>query len=221
MGAAIEPLMRLAAWIIFVAVLSALSFAERATGERPPEDTVYLWSTAVDTTVTFAFILAIVLLIAIGLPKRQFFALRRPRSWRRAIGIAVGVFVAVSLVGFALNPLLHAGEEQGLTPDTWDSSRAAPFAANFVAFSLVGPVVEELTFRGAGFTLFARYGSGTAVLATGIAFGLWHGIWEALPVLVALGIGLAYLRYRTRSVYPTIALHSAFNALALTLAVTV
>ncbi len=213
--------MRLAAWIAFVAVLSALSFAERATGERPPEDTVYLWSTAVDTTLTFAVILVIVLLIAMGLPKRQFFALRRPRSWPRALGIAVGVFVAVSLVGFALNPLLHAGEEQGLTPDTWDSSRAAPFLANFVTFSLVGPVVEELTFRGAGFALFSRYGAGVAILATGIAFGLWHGIWEALPVLVALGIGLAYLRYRTQSVYPTIALHSSFNALALILAVTV
>ncbi len=213
--------MRLVAWIAFVGILSALSFAQRATGDRPPEDAVYHWSTAVDTVLTFSFILAIVLLIGIGLPKREFFALRRPRSWRRAIGIAFGVFVGVSILGFALDPLLHAGEEQGLTPDTWESSHAAPFAANFVAFALIGPVIEELTFRGAGFSLFQRYGRGVAVVAVGIAFGLWHGIWEALPVLVALGMGLAYLRSRTNSVYPAIALHASFNALALTLAVTV
>jgi membrane protease YdiL (CAAX protease family) len=213
--------MRLAAWIAFVGILSTLSFAQRASGERLPEDAVYLWSTAVDTVLTFATILAIVLLIAIGLPKREFFALRRPRSWPRAIGLAFGVFVAVSILAYALDPLLHAGEEQGLTPNTWESSRAAPFAANFVAFALIGPVVEELTFRGAGFSLFQRYGRGVAVVAIGLAFGLWHGIWEALPVLVALGMGLAYLRSRTNSVYPAIALHASFNALALALAVTV
>jgi membrane protease YdiL (CAAX protease family) len=213
--------MRLAAWIAFVGILSTLSFAQRASGERPPEDAVYLWSTAVDTILTFATILAIVLLIAIGLPKREFFALRRPRSWWRAIGLAFGVFVAVSILAYTLDPLLHAGEEQGLTPARWESSHAAPFAANFVAFALIGPVVEELTFRGAGFSLFQRYGRGVAVVAIGVAFGLWHGIWEALPVLVALGMGLAYLRSRTNSVYPAIALHASFNALALALAVTV
>jgi membrane protease YdiL (CAAX protease family) len=213
--------MRLAGWIAFVGSLSALSFAERATGERPDPNAVYKWSTAANTALTFAFILGVVLLIAMGLPKREFFALRRPTSWRRALGIALGVFIGVTVLAYVLDPLLHAGEEQGLTPDRWDSTRTAPFVANFVSFTVLGPVIEELTFRGAGFSLFEGYGQTAAIVATSLAFGLWHGIWEALPILVALGLGLAYLRARTSSVYPSMVLHGTFNGIALILAVTV
>ena len=51
-------------------------------------------------------------------------------------------------------------------------------------------------------------------------FGLAHGLVEALPILVALGVGLAYLRARTDSLYPGFVVHALFNAIALTLAVT-
>ena len=66
---------------------------------------------------------------------------------------------------------LDAGDEQGLTPDAWDSSRAGAYAANFVAVALVGPIVEELMYRGAGMTLLAPYGSTVAVLVTASASG--------------------------------------------------
>ena len=39
-------------------------------------------------------------------------------------------------------------------------------------------------------------------------------------ILVALGVGLAYLRARTDSLYPCFIVHALFNAIALTLAVT-
>jgi len=59
-----------------------------------------------------------------------------------------------------------------------------------------------------------------AIVGTGVLFGLAHGLVEALPILVALGIGLAFLRARTDSLYPGFAVHALFNAIALTLAVT-
>ena len=80
--------------------------------------------------------------------------------------------------------------------------------------------VEEATFRGLGYSLLAPYGQIAAVLAIGILFGLAHGLVEALPILVALGVGLAYLRARTDSLYPCFIVHALFNAIALTLAVT-
>jgi uncharacterized protein len=54
----------------------------------------------------------------------------------------------------------------------------------------------------------------------GIMFGLWHGLIEALPVLVVFGLCLAYLRARTDSIYPGMILHAFFNAAALAIAVT-
>jgi membrane protease YdiL (CAAX protease family) len=51
-------------------------------------------------------------------------------------------------------------------------------------------------------------------------FGLWHGLVEALPVLIVFGFGLAYLRSRTNSIFPGMLLHALFNAAALIIAVT-
>ena len=48
-----------------------------------------------------------------------------------------------------------------------------------------------------------------AILVTGVTFGLVHGLIEALVVLTAFGIGLAWLRAKTDSVYPCIAVHCA------------
>jgi membrane protease YdiL (CAAX protease family) len=98
--------------------------------------------------------------------------------------------------------------------------RAGQFALNFLAIVIVAPVVEELTFRGLGYSVLRPFGRWTAIVLVGVAFGLAHGLVQALPVLVAFGAGLAYLRDRTDSVYPGMILHAAFNALVLTLSVT-
>jgi membrane protease YdiL (CAAX protease family) len=210
---------RLIAWASLVGALSLLLYVQRFSGEKPPRNAIYQWSTAVSELVLFGFILGIVLLIARGLPLRQTFALRPPSSWRRAAAIAAGVFIGIDVLTAVLTPLLHPGAEQGLAPKAWQPAHAGAFALNALALALVGPIVEELTFRGLGFRLLERYGRTSAIVGIGIAFGLWHGLIEAFPVLAAFGVGLAYLRARTGSLYPCIALHALFNGVALAVAV--
>jgi hypothetical protein len=125
----------------------------------------------------------------------------------------------VYVLGLALSPFLNPGEEQGLTPDHWDSSRAAPFFVNAFVVVLVAPFVEEVTFRGLGYSLLAQFGIAVAIFGTAIAFALGHGLLEGLPVLFAFGAGLAYIRYRQDSVVPGIVLHGLFNAIALAFSV--
>ncbi len=210
---------RLVGWVALVGALSTLSYIGRFTGPKAPHDALYRYSTAASEISLFVVIFALVLTISRGADRRRLFGLRRPGSWRQAAWIALGVLVTVFVLESILNPLLHAAREQGLTPHGWKPGSAGPFAANVVAFAIVGPVVEELTFRGLGFSLLQRFGQTAAVLLVGLAFGLWHGLVEALPILTALGIGLTYLRARTGSVYPPLVLHVGFNALALGLAV--
>ena len=212
---------RLAAWLTLVAAVAALGYGDRAAGGKPPNDLVYKYSTAVSELLLFGVILLLVLWIARGLPKRETFALRPPRSWGRAFGLSFGVLIAIGIVNFALDPLLHPGREQGLAPPNWEPRHAGAFAANVLALAVVGPIVEELTFRGLGFTLLARHGQTFAILAVGVAFALWHGLIEALPVLFVFGAGLALIRTRTASIYPCIVLHGLFNGIALAIAVTV
>jgi hypothetical protein len=211
---------RLTGWALVVAIVSLLGFLQYATGSKPARDAVFRYSTAEGTIILYAVILAATLALAAGTRKRETFALRRPRSWAQALALATLVFVVVNAVGYALEPILHAGREQGLTPHGWRGGRAGQFTANLVAFGAIGPIVEELLFRGLGFTLLASWGAWVAIAVTALAFGLWHGIPEALPVLVLFGLGLAYLRSRTESLYPGIVLHMLFNVLALVVAVT-
>jgi len=210
---------RLVCWIALVAAVSALEYSARFSGSTTTNtrDEVYSYSAFANGLIFYGLIFGIVL--AIAFDRADLFALRRPA--RRAAWLAVGVLVATylwELVVVAL-PVRDPGKEQGLTPTHWEPSHAGAFAANVVLFAVVAPVVEELTFRGVGQSLLRFTGRWPSILLVGVAFGLWHGLLEALLVLVPFGIGLAYLRDRTRSVVPGMVVHALFNGAALAVAV--
>jgi len=221
LGRLIEvPRPRLVGWAILVGALAALSYAANLAGGKPPSDVLYQWSTAVGALAQYGIILAIVLALARGIASATL-GLRRPDSWARAVGWIAAALVSIWVLGAILNIFLKAGEEQGLVPDAWDASRAAPFVTNFVVVAFVAPFVEELTYRGLGFAAVRdSYGVGAAIVVTALAFGLAHGLLVALPVLSIFGLILAWLRFRTESVYPSMILHSLFNGVALIVAVT-
>jgi uncharacterized protein len=210
----------LVGWAAFVITFAALNYTARLTGPRPPGDVAYRWESSIGALLQVALILAIVMLIARGRDKRTLFALRRPTSWARAAGISVAVIAAVLFLAWALAPFIDPEAEQGLTPTYWDADRIPQFAAYAFAVVVAGPIVEELVFRGAGFALLRPFGARVAIAGTAIAFGLAHGLLEGLAIITVFGLGLAFLRERTRSLYPCVLLHAAFNATALALGVT-
>lgn len=212
---------RLVAWLALVAVLTALNYWGRyGVSAEPDRDILYEWSSFVGGLIQFGLMLAIVLWIAAGGPARELLALRRPRSWPAALGVAALILVGVLILAAALSPFLDAGDEQGLLPERWDPGRAAPFLANAALIAGLTPVVEELMFRGLGFSLLSRFGSTAAIVVVGVLFGPVHGLVLGLPILSGFGLGLAYLRYRSDSVLPCILLHAVFNGMALLAAVT-
>lgn len=216
---AMGGLTRVYSWLALVATLTAIGYASRLEGGKPADDALYQYETAIGGIAIYLILLALILWIGHGLPRRDFFALRRPPSWGRALGLAFAGYIAIFVGAGLLLIGLDAGDEQGLTPEAWDSSRAGAYAANFLSVALVGPVIEELVYRGAGMTLLQRYGSAIAVAVTSIGFGLGHGLVLALPALVLFGVVTALLRLRTQSVYPSMLVHCAFNATSLIVAV--
>jgi len=216
---------RLICWTIFVGLIAAINYAARftgsgSTGRTSSRDAVYSYTTFAGGTVLYAVWLGIVLLIAID--RFDLLALRRPQSWAKAAGFAVAVIVAIFLWEGVVStlPLPESpGKEQGLTPTGWEPAPAGAFAANLVLFAVIAPFVEELTFRGVGQSLLRFLGRVPSILLVGLAFGLAHGLVEALIVLVPFGIALAWLRDRTTSVVPGMFVHAFFNASALVLIV--
>jgi membrane protease YdiL (CAAX protease family) len=211
---------RLVAWLAFVGVFIAISYAGRASAGKPDEDVLYQYDTAVGILIQSAIVLAIVLWITRGPMQRDLLALRAPRSWAGAIGWSIGLVAAILVVIPVLESQLHGGEEQGLAPDGWDPDRAKAYVLNAVMIAGVTPVVEELMFRGAGYSLLVRFGQAVAIVVVGVTFGLVHGLVYGLAALTLFGIGLAWLRAKTESVYPCIAIHCLFNTVALVVAVT-
>jgi membrane protease YdiL (CAAX protease family) len=217
---------RLGAWLGLVTVIAAVNYAARfagtTSGSSNARNEVYSYSTFANGLVVYAFWLGLVL--AIAADRWDLLALRRPLSWKRAAGLALAAVVAIYVLEGIVSalPLPESpGKEQGLTPTHWEHAHAGAFAANLVLFAVVAPIVEELTFRGVGQSLLRFLGRVPSILLVGLAFGVAHGLVEALLVLVPFGIALAWLRDRTRSVYPGMVVHGLFNGIALAAAVLV
>ena len=174
----------------------------RLAGGETPDDVLYLWSTASAALIQYAIMLVLVLAIARGLAA-ALLGLRRPASWRRAAGSRVAL-VAIWVDRRRPQLFLKAGEEQGLVPEGWDSSRAAPFVANFVVVALVAPFVEELTYRGLGYAavLTLRRARGRRSSSPALAFGLAHGLVVGLPVLTIFGVILGVAPVADRQPLP-------------------
>lgn len=211
---------RLTAWATIVGILALLGYAGRYAGGKAPEEPLYRWDQFVGGVVQFGLLLGLMLLVALGASKREAFALREPTSWPRAAKIGAAVVVVILVVSAVLDPLLKPGKEQDLAPHGWEPRHAAAFAANFAVVALLAPIVEELTFRGLGYSLLEPLGRWIAIILVGLLFGLAHGLVEAFPFLATFGALLAYLRSRVDSVYPGMIVHGLFNAIALVVAVT-
>jgi uncharacterized protein len=206
--------LRLSVWILLVGGFAALGYASYGDNTGHSND-IYKVSTFANGTILYAVILGVALGIAID--RFDLLALRRPTSIALAARIAIVVVAGVFLVEWAVTklPLEDPGQEQGLAPTRWIPGHDAAFAANLVLFVAIAPCVEEILFRGLGQSLLRRFGSLPAIVLVGLFFGAWHGLLIALLVLVPFGWGLAYLRERTDSIYPGIAVHALFNAVAI------
>jgi membrane protease YdiL (CAAX protease family) len=202
-------------WLLLTGSFAALNFAAASQAPERGQDTVYSYEVIVSAVIAYGLLLALVLALTNGLPRRELLALRPPRSWPRALGLALVSLVAIVIGAAILLQLTNAGDEQNLAPEGWDSTRAGAYAASFVAIVFIGPVVEEVLYRGAGIGLLAAHGRLTAIGVTALMFGLGHGLVLSLGAFIWFGIVTGWLRLRTDSLYPPLVVHSAFNALGM------
>jgi CAAX protease family protein len=209
---------RLFFWLLVVGGVGALNYAAYGKTSGHSDD-IYKWSTFIGEVVFYGIIFGVTLLIA--LDRWDLFALRLPKALKRGAALAFGVVVSILVVEWMISllPIESPGKEQGLTPTHWEPSHAGAFAANVAVFCLLAPFVEELLFRGVGYSLLRPLGAAPAVVLVGILFGIWHGLLIALLILIPFGALLAYLRERTDSVVPGMVVHALFNGAAIALSV--
>ena len=144
-----------------------------------------------------------------------------PPAKKTSYLIAVLLGVAVLLLGGPLTHLL-AGPHQ-VDQDVSVLAGNVSIGMRLLLALLVvcvAPFIEELVFRGVLLSGFAsRMPIGWAMLGSAVVFGCVHlpdfkFAWYPVPALVILGLASAWLRVRTRSLWPSITLHATNNCIA-------
>jgi membrane protease YdiL (CAAX protease family) len=142
----------------------------------------------------------------------------RPETPRgQTVRLVLLAVLVLFVAEIALEPILHGGEEQGLSPTTYPGGTEAAIGVVLAGISVViaAPFVEELFFRGAIFAAVRpRAPAWVAIVVSGVVFGAVHLVPAAFPVLALFGLVNATLYERTGSIWPGIAVHATFNGVA-------
>jgi len=201
----------LALWLGVSAIFALLSFLAQLSA--PDDDKLFFeYSFAVAGTIQAAII------VGIAYGGGAFYgdaplALGLRRFPLRYVWYALGSAVAAIVVSALLEPILHAGKEQGLVPEHWVPGGGPAFALNAVVTILIVPFSEELFFRGLGVRALGFAGPVVAVGGTALVFALVHGIIAGLIPLGFFAVLLGLLRYRSESVWPGYVAHATYNAI--------
>jgi membrane protease YdiL (CAAX protease family) len=150
---------------------------------------------------------------------------------RVALSTAVGACVAAAVAYYGLtaiySALVHLHGKDKLPSELGATHSTAALVAAALFVCAIAPMCEEFFFRGFVFGALRNIplrvgridgGPWIAAVLTGILFGLAHTGSASSQYLIPLGfLGfvLCIVRWRTGSLYPCMALHSANNALAL------
>jgi len=86
----------------------------------------------------------------------------------------------------------------------------------FIGVGILAPISEELYFRGLLHDWFRqRWGMWASIIASSVFFGLAH--FDSIGVLVSsfiMGIAMAYVYEKTKTLWITIAIHIITNSIA-------
>lgn len=161
-----------------------------------------------------------------GRPTPPTFGFSRVAPWLAIVAVVLaGAGYYLVTLGYASLFSLHGADKLPAPLGTTQSTIGLAGVAVFVC--VFAPVAEEFFFRGFLFGVLRQMrvtvagrdaGTWIAAIITGILFGLAHAgsaLSQDLIPLGFLGFVLCLVRWKTRSLYPCIALHSLNNSVAL------
>ena len=135
-----------------------------------------------------------------------------------ALGVVSGLTLSVLVVRLSLTGTHYAPSESSRT--VWHGELSG-FLAALAVTGVVGPIAEELFFRGLVHgPLLRRFGPRSAAVVSGVLWSTGHysgaSIESAVGMSLRLGLGICYAEaYRRReSLLPTLTFHVVGNTIA-------
>ena len=200
---------------LVIAAIGALFGASVSSDHTSPS--VSIASVIAQDACLIAAALVFARMVTFPCPRQ--FGLNRPASIPTAAALVVGgylVFIVVSYVW--LTAIGQSGAKDTITEDLGaKDSTIALILVTFVV-TVCAPLAEEFLFRGYFFGALRSNGFWFAAGFTGIAFGIVHVFGSPIAFIVPLALlggGLCFIREKTASLYPGMALHCLNNSLAM------
>ena len=169
---------------------------------------------AVGVNALYILIPLCFLLKMAGVPARRLLPLSLPRAdyMIPAVGVSFGVSLGGNLLSsLALGLLAGLGFQAQVAMPVFQGGPAAVFLTMLLA-AVFPALLEELLFRGAILQYLRPYGSGFAVLVSGVLFALCHSsAAQFFPALV-MGLCLGCFAVRSGSLLPGMIFHFAYNS---------
>ena len=141
------------------------------------------------------------------------------RSALIGLGLAIPAWIAATGLSVVATWLLQGvglRQEEGIADRVLASGDPTVI---LLAFVVVAPIAEEFFFRGVVYNIWERErGARVALYGSAALFAAIHASIFALAPIFALGIALALIYRRTRSLPASIAMHAGFNAISVTIA---
>ena len=123
------------------------------------------------------------------------------------IAVNMAVNYLISFLKTAFNITLTQGES--LEPDSIFAC-----VMEVIALAVIPALCEEFAMRCCSLQLLKKYGTGFAVLAVSMVFGLLHGNVIQFLFAFAVGAVLAYVTVKTESIIPAILIHMLNNGMS-------
>jgi membrane protease YdiL (CAAX protease family) len=204
-------------WLVSPVVLFGSNFVYGLTVHVDQSNLVYQPAPLISNAVLDGLLAGYVLLAVRSshVDPADTLALRRT-PWRPAVALAALVFAAITVLDIVVDALLGASRQQGITPTHTprDGHQWLSLGIALVALVVIAPIAEELTFRGLCFASMGRF----ALPGSAALFAVAHALPVLLLPVFLAGLGLGWLRRRTDSLYPGLAVHMSLNATALAVA---
>ena len=127
------------------------------------------------------------------------------------IFITYFLMIAANIVGIILNSIIGNATGNGAVNPLMDVIDGLSPVAMILFAAVLAPIWEELLFRKFLIDRVVNYGEVTAMLMSGVMFGLYHGNLAQCTYAFAIGCFFAFIYIRTGKIGYTIAIHMIIN----------
>lgn len=195
--------------VIFAVQLLAIWIGKKVGSDQMRDTNIYLLVSMIPMYLIGmpALILMVKRIPAQQIPKKPI----RPGQFFVAVILCFAAMYIFNIVGQIITTIIGIFKNGLVQNDLAVIVSDTNTAVVFIIMVVCAPVMEEYVFRKLIVDRAVRYGQATAVVLSGLMFGLFHGNLNQFMYATALGMLLAFLYVKTGKLQITIAIHMLVN----------